>query len=136
MLLRRPAGCESVDLRVQVADDLSVPMAVASSWEFRPETDRLRQQIEIMFQDGRFAKFVDRWFVFSNIEAHSLADLQEQQRKNAYTRIALGIVVFSLGLLFFMYRHARKAMETAERANRAAKSEFLANVRATMCAPP
>ena len=79
MLLRRPAGCESVDLRVQVADDLSVPMAIASSWEFRPETDRLREQIEIMFQDGRFAKFVDRWFVFSNIEAHSLADLQGQR---------------------------------------------------------
>ena len=26
-----------------------------------------------MFQDGRFTRMVDEWFVFSNVEAHSLA---------------------------------------------------------------
>lgn len=127
MLLRRPAGCEPVDLRVQVADELSVPMAIASSSEFRPETDLLRRQIEIMFQDGRFSRLVDRWFVFSNIEANSLANLQRPERNNVYTHIALGIVVLFLGLLVCMYRQARRAVRAAERANRA-KSEFLANV--------
>lgn len=127
MLLRRPAGCQPVDLRVQVADQLTTQMAIASNWESRPEADRLRRQIEVMYQDGRFARFVDRWFVFSNIEAHSLAALQEQRRTNTYTLIALGVVVLSLGLLGGMYRHARLAVRAAERANRA-KSEFLANV--------
>jgi signal transduction histidine kinase/ActR/RegA family two-component response regulator len=127
MLLRRPAGCEPVDLRVQVADTLSVPMAIVSSWEFRPETDLLRRQIEIMFQDGRFSRLIDPWFVFSNIEANSLVDLQQQKRNNVYTLIALGIVVLLLGLLVRMYRQARRAVRAAERANRA-KSEFLANV--------
>ena len=127
MLLRRPHGCETVDLRVQVIDGLSTKMAVASTPEFRNETNRLRAQIELMFQDGRFAKFVGRWFVFSNIEARSLANLQQQRRENIYTLVALGVVLVFLGLLFWMYRHARSARQTAERANRT-KSEFLANV--------
>jgi signal transduction histidine kinase/ActR/RegA family two-component response regulator len=80
-----------------------------------------------MFQDGRFSRLVDRWFVFSNIEANSLASLQQQKRNNVYTLIALGIVVLFLGLLVWMYRQARRAVRAADRANRA-KSEFLANV--------
>ena len=127
MVLRRPRGCETVDLRVQVVDELSTKMAIASTPAFRDETNRLRAQIELMFQDGRFAKFVGRWFVFSNIEARSLANLQQQRRKNIYTLVALGVVLVFLGPLVLMYRHARSARRTAEHANRA-KSEFLANV--------
>ncbi|MDR3698863.1 MAG: hypothetical protein P4L56_04455 [Candidatus Sulfopaludibacter sp.] len=117
MLLRRPHGCETVDFRVQAIDERSTKMAIASTPEFRYETKRLRAQIELMFQDGRFAKFVGRWFVFSNIEARSLADLQQQRRKNIYTLVALGIVLIFLALLFLMYRHARSARQTAERTN-------------------
>jgi signal transduction histidine kinase/ActR/RegA family two-component response regulator len=127
MLLHRPPGCEHVDLRVQVVPGVSSPMSVASHWEFRAETDALRREIDGMFQDGRFAAMVDRWFVFSNIEAHSLADLQEQRRENVYALVSLGTVVVCLGLLFLLYRRARMAFRAAERANQS-KSEFLANV--------
>ena len=127
LLLQRPAGCESADLRVQVLDKLSIEMGIGAEKGFRPEADRLRREIGAMFQDGRFTSFVDRWFVFSNIEAHSLVELQDQRRKYTYTLIALAVVIISLGLLLSMYRHARAAMQTAERASKA-KSEFLANV--------
>lgn len=127
LLLQRPPGCEPVDLRVQVLDKLASEMGIGATKEFRAEADRLRREIEEMFQDGRFTSFVDRWFVFSNIEAHSLVVLQDQRRKNTYTLVALGIVIVSLGLLLSMYRHARVAVRTAERANNA-KTEFLANV--------
>jgi len=102
-------------------------MSIVSRWEFRPEADALRREIDAMFQDGRFASFVDHWLVFSNIEAHALADLQGQRRKNAYAFMALGAVATFLGVFFVLYRRARLAFRAAERASQA-KTEFLANV--------
>jgi len=127
MLFHRPAGCDGIDLRVQVLDNTSVSMSTASSPEYRPEADELRCEIDKMFQDGRFAKFIDRWFVFSNIEARSLATIQSQRRKNLYALIALAVVLALCVLAVTMYWRARRARREAERANRA-KSEFLANV--------
>ncbi len=127
MLLRRPKGCEGADVRVHVIPGLSLPMSIASRWQVRSEADALRAGIDTMVQDGRFAQLIDRWFVFSNIEAHSLAALHEQKRENTYMLEVLGIVVVSFGLLLLMYRRTKAAFRAAERANRA-KSEFLANV--------
>ncbi len=127
LLFRRPSGCENLDVRVEVVPQLTQPMALASRQQFRREADELRREIDVMFRDGRFASLVDRWFVFSNIEAHSLAALQEQQRQNVYTLSALGFVVLWLALSLLLYKRMKGAFQAAESATRA-KSEFLANV--------
>ena len=92
LLLKRAPGCEGTDLRVRVISELHQPMATEATLAFRPEADELRQEIGVMFQDGRFAQFVDRWFVFSNIEANSLAQLIEQRRRNMYGLCALAVM--------------------------------------------
>jgi hypothetical protein len=127
LLLNRPPGCESTSFRVRVISELHQPMATASTLAFRPEADALRQEIGMMFQDGRFAWLVDRWFVFSNIEARSLAQLIEQRRRNAYGLAVLGVMTILMVLLGWMYQRARAATRSAKEANRA-KDEFLANV--------
>ena len=127
MLLDRPAACAGASLRVRVLSELHKPMSMASTIEYRPEADALRQEIGAMFQDGSFAHLVDRWFVFSNIEANSLAQLMEQRRRNTYVWIALAAMTLVLILLVWMYRRARAATRAARKASRA-KDEFLANV--------
>ena len=127
LLLKRAPGCESVSLRVRVVSELHQPMATAATLAFRSEADELRQEIGTMFQDGRFASFVDRWFVFSNIEANSLAQLIEQRRRNTYGLSVLAAMAILIVLLAWMYQRARAATRSAKKANRA-KDEFLANV--------
>jgi ABC-type amino acid transport substrate-binding protein len=89
MLLDRPAGCEGVKFRVQVDSHLRRQMTLVSSPEFRRETDELRAAIGAMFLDGQFGTIVDRWFVFSNVEAHALADYWDQRQRNRYSLAAL-----------------------------------------------
>ncbi len=127
MLLDRPRDCDGVPLRVRVLSDLRQPMTTVSTLAFRQEADELRREIGIMFQDGRFTRMVDEWFVFSNVEAHSLAELLHQRRQNTYSLALLAVMTVLIGLLGWIYRRARTAMRYAERAN-AAKGEFLANV--------
>lgn len=127
MLLNRPSGCEHVGLRVQVISEMTPQMAIAYARGHRSEADALRRAIDAMYQDGRFGEFVDRWFVFSNIDAHSLAALRQQQKQYVLALASVAVLLGFLGLLFWLYRRARWASRAAERANRA-KSEFLANV--------
>jgi signal transduction histidine kinase/CheY-like chemotaxis protein len=128
MLLDRPAGCESANFRVRVFSNQQQPMSSATaSAQFRSVMDDLRQEIGVMFQDGRFSELVDRWFVFSSIEAHSMAQLIEQQQRNTYARMTLIVTLAGIILLAWMYHRARAAMRTAKNASRA-KDEFLANV--------
>ncbi len=127
MLLDRPPGCADTSLRVRVLSEMHQPMTIVASKGFEPVADALRQEIGAMFQDGRFAWFVDRWFVFSNIEAHSLVQLLEQRRRNTFALLLLGAMTVFIVLLIWMYHRSRSATRSARLANRA-KDEFLANV--------
>src|SRR6185369_8647823 len=104
LLLNRAPGCQDASFRVRVISELHQPMGTISTAAFRAEADALRQEIGIMFQDGRFASLVDRWFVFSNIEANSLAQLMEQRQRNRYGMAVLAIMAILMMLLGWMYQ--------------------------------
>ncbi|HYO80154.1 MAG TPA: ATP-binding protein [Bryobacteraceae bacterium] len=126
-ILSRPAGCEGIHFRVQVLSSLSRPMSLASSWEFRRELEALRDEIDVMQQDGTLAQMLDRWFVFTNIEAKSQVELEDARTRQKTTLALLFLMTLLMAAMVFLYRKARIARTAAERANRA-KSEFLANV--------
>jgi len=127
MLLERPTGCAGASLGLRVIPGMTQSMTVVATQAFRTEADELRAEIGAMFLDGRFGKFVDNWFVFSNIEARSLAELLQQRQRNRYISAALAVMLVLIGLLLWAFRTARRAMRSAERANQS-KSNFLANV--------
>lgn len=127
MLLERPAGCAGASLGVRVIPGMTQSMTVVATKPFRVQADELRAEIGAMFLDGRFGEFVDNWFVFSNIEARSLAELLQQRQRNRYILAALAVMTVLIGLLLWASKTARHAMRSAERANQS-KSNFLANV--------
>lgn len=127
LLLDRPSSCNGKELRVQVLSGLNRPMTTVANPDSAPDVEALRREIDRMFHDGRFSQHVDRWFVFSNVEARSLAKLEDEQRLTTVALVVVVLMTILSGLLVLMYQRARADRITAERASRA-KSEFLANV--------
>ncbi|MCC6537465.1 MAG: response regulator [Bryobacterales bacterium] len=127
LMLRRPAACRDADFRIRAFSHFRQPLAIASTQAASSVADELRDEIGVMFGDGRFAGFVDRWFGFSNNDAQSLAQLIEQRRLHNYTLTGLSIMAVLLVAIAWLYRRARLAMGVAQQANRA-KDEFLANI--------
>lgn len=127
MLLERPPGCEGIPLGVRVIPGMSDPMSSVAQSAFRNEAEALREEIGLMFLDGRFGKLVDNWFVFSNIEAHSMVAVQQERERNKYVLVALTAMTVLIIGLSIAIGTARRAKRAAEHASRA-KSTFLANV--------
>jgi signal transduction histidine kinase/FixJ family two-component response regulator len=127
MLLIRPAGCEDSKLGIRVIAGMNQPMTTVATLPFRKRLEELRTEINVMFLDGRFGQLLDNWFVFSNIEAHSMIELSHQREKNRYGYLALAAMMVVSAIILWMAIAARKAGRNAERANEG-KSRFLANV--------
>lgn len=126
-LMHRPRGCEAVPLRVRVLSDETGSLAIASSLAYAGLADELREGIEDLNREGGMYVYMDRWFIFTSVEAKSLLLIDEVRRRNMLLGgVILGLAFF-LGLLIVLLRRVRAERRAAERAN-AAKSEFLANV--------
>ncbi|HMJ62535.1 MAG TPA: ATP-binding protein [Bryobacteraceae bacterium] len=127
MLLERPTGCDGIRLGLRVIPGMTQSMTLVAAKPFRAQADELRAEIGAMFLDGRFGEFVDNWFVFSNIEARSLVELLQQRQRNRYISAALAVMIVLIGLLLWAFQTARRAKQSAERANQS-KTNFLTNV--------
>ncbi|MBK7928158.1 MAG: response regulator [Bryobacterales bacterium] len=126
-LMRRPAGCEQAMLRVRVLSDESSALALASKRKYAAVADELREGIEELIQEGRIYSYMDRWFVFTSIEARSLVAVEDARRRSWMLGGVIAGLAFFLAILLRLLRRVRAERRVAERAN-AAKSEFLANV--------
>jgi signal transduction histidine kinase/CheY-like chemotaxis protein len=126
-LMERPRGCESAPLRVRVISREMGALALASSAAYAELADDLREGIEELNREGRMYTYMDRWFIFSSVEAKSLLVIDEVRRRNMLLGAVILGLAFFLGLMFVLLRRVREERRAAESAN-AAKSEFLANV--------
>ncbi len=127
LLLRRPPDCADTDLRVRVFARPVVELSVAATPESARFADALSEELLNMFFDEDVGTAVDRWFVFSNLEAHTLIELREERQ---YKRIAIwgaGVALVLAAVVLRMYRQARRSSIQAQAASQA-KTEFLANV--------
>ncbi|MBL8217566.1 MAG: response regulator [Bryobacterales bacterium] len=127
LLLNRPEPCAAVHFRVHVFAESRQPLAIAGHPDFRGPADRIRDEIGRMFHDGQFARLLEQWFVFSSLEAYTMAELDRQRRERDRAIAGMVALAIVLALLVWMYHRAREASRLAQQANRA-KDEFLANM--------
>jgi signal transduction histidine kinase/ActR/RegA family two-component response regulator len=133
-LLKRPAGCEMVSFKVAPVPGARSELSIASNDSAAATADRLRDAIGAMASDGTLSTLLEKWSVFSSVDARSVYALQVAQQKQRLTAIGLiAAILAGLVLVWQITRaraaglRARQAQYVAERAN-AAKGEFLANM--------
>jgi PAS domain S-box-containing protein len=114
MLMRRPKGCQNAVFGVKVLPGTVNPMSLVARTTHRREAQELRKEIGLMFVDGRFNSLVDDWFVFSNIEAHSMAELLGQRERNKYILTSLLTLILSLAATIWIFL-LRKSRSTIRR---------------------
>ena len=127
LLLRRPHGCESMDLRIAPLNGPGQKVGLASTLESASAADELRSQIDRMAADGVLASLFNQYavvFVSESQIVDQLADAQHRSRLFAFGASGLLIV---LAVLLRQVASARDARKSALKAN-SAKSEFLANM--------
>ncbi len=133
-LVERPEGCEAKKLDVRRLEGAQSELRIISRRESGEAAEMLRAALHKVAADGGMGKALERWSAFSSLDARTLYELQDSERRN---RVFTYGLVAALGLAallawqFYRLRRAeqiaRVAQEQAERANMA-KSEFLANV--------
>ncbi|MDZ4800945.1 MAG: ATP-binding protein [Bryobacteraceae bacterium] len=127
LLLRRPAICQNAVFRVRVLSKPVLELSVASTPESGAYADALSDELQRMILAGEVGDSVDRWFVFSNLEAHTLIELREERQNKILAWWGAGAAFLLVAVVLLMYRRARRASIQAEAASQA-KTEFLANV--------
>ena len=126
-LLKRPPGCETAKLQIQVLQGSVNDMSILSTRETADVADRLRSEISRLVLDGTLAATLDKWGAFSSGETFSVFALEAEQAKNRFFKIGLVGLAIGAFLLGFQTWRTILAKRAAERANRA-KSEFVANM--------
>ncbi len=131
-LLKRPAGCEKAELRIQAI--ATAEFAILARKDAAEAARRLRQELSQMTRDGTVAAVLNKWSSLSTVDAQSVMQLEETRRQNLYFRYGIVMLLTAAGALAWQVRRAqvsgrqaRLNQAAAEKAA-AAKSEFLANM--------
>ena len=113
----RPLQCSPMDLRVRVIPDLTIQLAVASTFEVAAAADAIRRQIGGMYRDGTLASLVTK-YSFLGLEdtwpTYELLESAERAKWIAWGVGALGLVLL-LAFGEVMYLRQRKRSEAALR---------------------
>ena len=140
-LLKRPQGCETASLRVNVLAGAGNGLAIMSSPSSSAAADLLCTEISTMSVDGAMGASLEKWVSYSAAEMRSRASLQEAERQSRISGYGMVCLLIVAGVLLWQVQRvraahakARLAQAAAERAN-SAKSEFLANMSHEIRAP-
>ena len=133
-LVERPEGCADKNLDVRRLEGAQSELRIVSRREAGEAAEMLRAALHEVAADGGMGKALERWSAFSSLDARTLYELQDSERRNRVFTYSLSAALSLAALLGWQFHRLRRAEQIArvaqaqaERANRA-KSEFLANV--------
>jgi signal transduction histidine kinase/CheY-like chemotaxis protein len=124
---RRPPGCGEFQFQTSPVKGAAVEQGIGSTREAARWADRLRAEIDVLYDKGEFMRASGRWNPFAMSETDVLYQQQRSRFRQEVILVGLAAAVCLAGVLLWQNRVVSAAGQAAERAN-AAKSEFVANV--------
>lgn len=127
LLLRRPAGCETVGFQITPVGGAGPKVGIGSTFEAARAAGELRRAISHMAMDGSLAQILNRYGTSWASQALAVYELMDAERLSRW--LAGGAALLAVGMAFLIWQswRAHAARLLAVKAN-AAKSEFLANM--------
>ncbi len=127
ILLERPPGCESKSFYAVTVEAPTTDLGIGSTMEAAAVADRLREEIDVMIEDGVMSRLMKNWRFYYSGESELI---YRGQRLQASSRLSGGLIGFLIALsilLLFSFIRMRRARREALAAS-LAKSQFLANM--------
>jgi two-component system cell cycle sensor histidine kinase/response regulator CckA len=113
----RPAECESTALRIEVVPDLTLRLGTASTFESAGAADRLRDEIDNLFQDGTLAFTMAKYSYYGLDDTWTTYNLLESAERTRW--VIWGLIAFVIAVavtaLQATYLRDRKRSEAALR---------------------
>lgn len=127
VLQRRPPGCGEFQFHISLVKGATVEQGIGARREVARWADRLRAEIDALYDEGEFTRASGAWNPFAMSETDLLYQQQRSRLRQEVILLGLLAAVCLAGVLFWKNRVVSAARQAAESAN-AAKSEFVANV--------
>ncbi len=126
-ILKKPRGCETVDLRVTPVRGKPLKLGFTSSLVRAKEADELRDEVGRMAADGALDKLLSKYSMYSSAETAGIYELMNANRRTEIFEGCAAALVIVLAIVLWQLRSIREARRAAE-ASTLAKSQFLANM--------
>ena len=118
-LVDKPDECSSIALRVSPLPDVTVQLAIASTFEAAGAADKLRGEIGRLFRDGTLGATMARYSYFGLDNEWATYDLMEAAERARW--VAWGVGALGIALVVTLWQSAflrqRKRSEAALRAS-------------------
>jgi signal transduction histidine kinase/ActR/RegA family two-component response regulator len=126
-VLKKPDGCETVDLRITPVTGNPLELGIGSTFESAKEADELRAEVGRMAAAGALEELFHKYSLYSSAETAGIYEsIDANRRKEIFEGSAAGLAI-GLAIVLWQVRRIREARRAAEKAT-SAKSEFLANM--------
>jgi signal transduction histidine kinase/CheY-like chemotaxis protein len=126
-VLKKPGGCEAVDLRVTPVSGKTLELGIGSTFESAREADELRIEVGRMAAAGLLEELFHKYSLYSSAETAGIYELIDANRRTAVFQGSAAALAIGLAIMLWQLRRIREARRAAEKAT-SAKSEFLANM--------
>jgi PAS domain S-box-containing protein len=122
LLLKRPVGCEAVEIRFTDVEGASLPVGIASNMALASQADALRAEVGRMTEDGTLDTIVARWSFITIKETMGIYTLQEARSRTRLSIYGMVILLVALQVSVWQIYRVRLARRMAEQASMALRS--------------
>jgi PAS domain S-box-containing protein len=112
----KPHECDSVELRLQILP-IAIQLGVASTFEAARAADKIRSEIDNLFQDGTFAVTISKYSYYGLDDTWATFNLMRTMERARWMAWGIAALLLALAVTLWQASFLRRARRTAEEAN-------------------